>query len=69
MIKNTHNVDRILRLVAGLALLGLAWFYMASLGTTLAVVIGIVGVVLLATAAMGWCPLYSLLGIRTRSTD
>jgi hypothetical protein len=56
--KNTGSVDRAVRAVVGLALIGL----------TLTGTIGVwgwIGVVPLATAAMGWCPAYSLLGIKT----
>lgn len=58
MDRNEGNVDRTVRAVAGVALIGL----------TLGGVIGAwgwIGVVPLATAALGWCPLYSVFGINT----
>lgn len=58
MGKNVGGADKIIRIVAGAALIGL----------TLAGVIGVwgwIGVVPLATGLMGWCPAYSLLGIKT----
>lgn len=58
MNKNVGNIDKILRIVAGVVLIGL----------TLADVIGVwgwIGVVPLVTGLMGWCPAYSLLGIQT----
>ena len=58
MDKNVGGVDKIIRIVAGAALIGL----------TLAGIIGVwgwIGVVPLATGLMGWCPAYSLLGIKT----
>lgn len=58
MNTNTGNIDRIARIVAGVVLIGL----------TLAGTIGAwgwIGVVPLATGAVGWCPLYSLLGFNT----
>ena len=58
MQKNIGNIDRALRIIAGLALVALA-----ATGT-----IGLwgwIGVVPLATALAGWCPAYTLLGIRT----
>lgn len=58
MAKNEGNLDRILRLTAGVVLVGLA-----ATGTV--GVWGWVGVVPLATGAMGWCPLYSIFGIST----
>lgn len=58
MAKNEGNIDRIVRLTAGAALVGLA-----ATGTV--GVWGWIGVVPLATGAMGWCPLYSIFGINT----
>jgi hypothetical protein len=58
MTKNVGTADRIIRIIAGLALIGL----------TLAGTIGVwgwIGVVPLATALLGWCPAYSLVGIKT----
>lgn len=58
MTRNEGKLDRILRLTAGVVLVGLA-----ATGTV--GVWGWVGVVPLATGAMGWCPLYSIFGINT----
>ncbi len=61
MKSNVGGIDRVLRIVLGLVLLGL----------TLAGQIGVwgwVGIVPLATGALGWCPPYSLLGINTCKT-
>ena len=58
MSKNVGGLDRILRAVVGLVLIGL----------TLIGVIGVwgwIGVVALVTAAIGWCPAYLPLGIKT----
>jgi len=65
-MSNTNGVDRIIRVVLGLVLIALAWAYMASMGTVFAVIVGIVGLVLVVTAAISWCPLYALFGISTR---
>jgi hypothetical protein len=58
MNRNVGGIDRILRIVLGLALIAL----------TLTGAIGVwgwVGLVPLATAAMGFCPLYTVLGFST----
>lgn len=55
MKTNVGGLDRILRIVIGLVLIGLA-----ATGTIGAW--GWIGVVPLATAAMGFCPLYTMLG-------
>lgn len=61
MTKNVGGIDRIARIVLGLALLigfafnpsgAYSWLYLF-------------GIVPLATGLIGWCPPYSLLGINT----
>ena len=61
MKTNEGTVDRVLRIVAGLALIGLA--ATGKVGAW-----GYIGVVPLLTGAIGWCPLYTVLGIRTCPT-
>ncbi|MBP6896563.1 MULTISPECIES: DUF2892 domain-containing protein [Pseudacidovorax] len=58
MTPNVGTLDRVLRIVAGLVLIGLA----------LAGVIGAwgwIGLVPLATGLLRFCPAYTLLGLRT----
>jgi hypothetical protein len=58
MKTNVGGIDRIARIVLGIALIALA-----ATGT-----IGLwgwIGLVLLGTALVGFCPLYPLLGINT----
>ncbi len=60
MEHNVGTADRVIRIIIGIVLLGLVfvvdsparWF-------------GLIGLVPLMTAMMGWCPLYTLLGVRT----
>ena len=59
---NESNTDRIIRAVAGVVLLYLGF---GVLGGTLAIVADVLGVVMLATAAIGFCPLYSLFKFST----
>ncbi|MBI4986288.1 MAG: DUF2892 domain-containing protein [Rhodocyclales bacterium] len=54
---NVGGIDRILRIVVGLALV--AWAFMGG------PVWAWIGVVPLATGAIGFCPLYPLLGLST----
>ncbi len=63
MTHNVGSIDRLARAVLGLVLLYLAFFTIAS--TLWTAVAAIVGIVLLATAALSMCPLYRLLGINT----
>lgn len=58
MKSNVGGIDRILRIVLGLVLIGL----------TLTGTIGVwgwIGVVPLATGFMSFCPLYSMIGMNT----
>lgn len=55
---NAGGIDRVLRVITGLVLLGL----------TVADIIGMwgwIGVIPLLTGIMGFCPLYTVLGIST----
>jgi hypothetical protein len=61
MNKNIGTIDRVLRIVGGLALIALA--ATGAVGWW-----GWIGVVPLASALLGWCPAYTLLGIKTCST-
>lgn len=58
MSKNEGMIDRVLRVVLGLALLSLVFVGPKSLW-------GLVGLVPLVTGLVGTCPVYSILGIRT----
>jgi len=58
MNKNIGTLDRTLRIVVGLALIALA-------ATATVGVWGWVGAVPLATGLLGWCPAYTLFGIKT----
>jgi hypothetical protein len=58
MKKNVGSAERAIRVIAGIAILSLAfvgpqspWAYF--------------GIIPLATGLMGWCPAYALLGIST----
>lgn len=63
MTTNVGNIDRMLRGAAGLILLALALFAgLSGAGFWIALV---VGVVMLATAGMKFCPAYTLLGVKT----
>lgn len=66
MTKNMGTWDRALR--ATLGILAAAAYGLGVLEGTLATVVLVVGIVLLVTAALGWCPPYSLLGISTCGT-
>lgn len=64
MARNMGSLDRVVRLVAAVVLVVGA--LLAGAGTTLGVVLLVVAAVLAVTAAVGFCPLYRLLGLSTR---
>lgn len=61
-VKNVGPADKIARLVVGALLILLA--LMGQIGAW-----GWIGVVPIATALMGWCPAYTLFGIKTCPTS
>lgn len=63
MKANESSLDRIIRVVLGIALAAL-YFANVVVGAW-GVVLLVVGVVLLLTGIVGFCPLYALLRIRT----
>jgi len=60
MTRNIGSTDRIIRIVAGLAIIA-AGVYFGSWW-------GAIGLIPLATAAVGWCPAYAPFGISTCAT-
>lgn len=61
---NVGSVDRVVRVVLGLALLSLLFILDGDVRY-----IGLIGIIPLATAAMRSCPLYSMLGMSTCSAE
>ncbi len=58
---NEGTIDRALRVIAGLVLLSLFFLYPDASWRYW----GLIGLVPLATGLMGWCPLYTVLGLST----
>ncbi len=61
MKQNVGSIDRAIRAIVGIGLISLVFVGPQT-------VWGWIGVVPLATAIIGWCPPYSLLGINTCGT-
>ena len=59
-MKNVGAIDRTLRIVGGVVLI-----LLAVVPSGFQTPWGWLGLVPLATALLGWCPAYSLVGIRT----
>ena len=61
MTQNVGTIDRVIRLVLGLAIIALGFYFGSWWGA--------LGLIFVGTAALGWCPLYLPFGISTRSTS
>jgi len=57
---NEGSLDRIIRVILGLVVLSL-WFVLQGSAQYLA----LIGLIPLITGIIGWCPLYTILGINT----
>ena len=62
---NVGSMDRILRIVIGIALM--VWFFVDN-GAGFWHYAKLIGIIPILTAALGTCPLYSLFGIATCPT-
>ena len=60
MKQNIGNTERIIRVVAGLAVLSLFFFVEGNLRY-----LGIIGLIPLITGIIGYCPLYTILKVNT----
>ena len=66
MQKNVGGIGRLIRAVVGIALI---YYAMSNLpGSDVWMVpAGMVGFILLLTAIFGWCPVYKILGIKSKA--
>jgi len=67
MTANVGTIDRVFRIVLGIVLLAAPFVSgLALFDTSAATVISVIaGLVMVATSAMKFCPLYRIFGIRT----
>ena len=61
MKANVGSIDRIVRIIVGLAVLSLFFILEGN-----AKYLGLIGVVLIGTGFVSFCPLYAMLGLSTR---
>ncbi len=57
---NVGKIDRISRVLLGLIIIAVGIYFKSWWG--------IIGIIPLVTAAIGWCPLYALFGLSSCST-
>ena len=63
MKPNMSKADKLIRL--GLAAIVVGLYFMEVISGTVAIVLGVVALILIVTSFINFCPLYSVLGIRT----
>ena len=61
-MQNEHGIDRALRVIVGVLLISMVFVGPQT-------VWGWIGVVPLLTGAVGFCPLYKILGFSTKASD
>jgi hypothetical protein len=66
MKANEGTIDRVVRLILGVALLAVALFVLEGAA---AVVVGVVAFIPIITGAVGYCPLYAVAHIRTNKSS
>jgi hypothetical protein len=59
-MKNVGSADRAIRLILGLVIIAIGYYYQSWWGA--------IGIVPIFTALIGWCPAYMPFGISTCST-
>ena len=61
--KNVGTIDRVIRIIVGIALL--AAFALNMVTAPLSYLVLLIGIIALVTGVVGTCPAYSVLGINT----
>ncbi|MDT7883815.1 MAG: DUF2892 domain-containing protein [Thermoflexus sp.] len=64
MAVNMAGWDRIARLIVAVAFILVSAFVLRF--NTLGIILTVIAVVFILTALVGWCPLYTVLGFRTK---
>ncbi|TSA55215.1 MAG: DUF2892 domain-containing protein [Dehalococcoidia bacterium] len=65
MKKNEGNVDRVIRVILGIILIGLGVYFQSSWGLVAMIVLIILGLIALITGITGFCGLYKIFKIST----
>lgn len=64
MTVNMAGWDRIIRVILAVVFIVVSAFVLRF--STLGIILTIIGVVFILTSLVGWCPLYTALGFRTK---
>lgn len=66
MTKNVGNIDKVVR--AAIGVIALVAAFLIGITSVWGIVLAVVAVIALVTAAVGFCPLYRLFGMNTCAT-
>jgi len=69
MNTNVGNIDRVIRFAIGIVAIIAVFIGPLSGGGWERILAGVVGIIMLGTSAIKFCPLYRILGLRTCSSD
>jgi len=64
VINNMGKIDRIIRVIVAVVI-AVLWYYKQMTGLA-AMILGLIAVLFIVTGAMGYCPIYHLLGLSTK---
>jgi uncharacterized membrane protein HdeD (DUF308 family) len=65
MKKNEGTVDRVIRVILGIILIGLGVYFQSSWGMVAMIVLIVLGLAALITGIIGYCGLYKIFKIST----
>ena len=66
MNKNEGNLDRIVRTILGITALTVAFAALDVMnGAVFGIIVAAIGAILLISAAIGFCPMYKVIGLET----
>lgn len=69
MTRNVGSIDRIIRFVLAIVFFAVAVFANPTIGTVGSIIFAVLGVIMLATGLMNFCPIWAVLGVRTAKSD
>jgi len=69
MKKNVGTVDRVIRIILGIILIGLGIYFQSSWGLVAMIVLVVLGVIALITGITGYCGLYKIFRISTNKKN
>ncbi len=67
-LANVGSADRLIRLIAGIALIVIPFLMGMSLSSMPGLAMVIIGAILVVTAVIKFCPLYKIIGARTNKS-